>query len=609
MHNKEYRNQLILLLESSEPHETRDYLIYKCISYAITAYNYNLAKDLLKQYKDIINYDNRLLLHETITMINHAIKNYNTSNIIQALTRLHILIAKEHNPDIHMQNNLITRTLIKHGHNQYCTERLLKIINNYKDSFAQQNIQAMDSLLHQAQSTYNRIIGNLVAQSPDAHLNPEQQNCKKMYIKVTTMYILYHIDKNPHTSLIPHLQQHHLFLETIYEILQHAITLQYVDHAKDILHHISSMTLTSHKITDIASKLTNTLKEAETNSKEDKQCLDHLQIKKYIYHALISLHVSHRNKEQIKLLLNENVIDINYNDGSILKRFIPNDPKNNPNNSDYAFLKWLVKECGLDIHASNNFLLHAMISKEQISMIKYILEEGWETFVLNKEDDTLNKLYEEMNHPLVIEENKYNNPTYQYLEVRPQPISNMLFEQAINMAIQHKNISYLIDLINLQKKRYSSEDKFYEQFNKCLMGLVKSDILITIFARDVDTNFRESPLNDLILYNTKTNNASNVKDIAQYIYNIQVLEECINICLADTENKDYDIIYDMIRSRIKTIEYLLSSQQNIESDNKLFMRVRKLINTLPPTLDNYREQTQNNVQSITKSDNIGISYN
>ena len=713
--NKAHYNQLRSFLRTAEKkglHKIRDYLIYRHISYALKTKDFNVATFYFKRYNDIINYDDGLLSQEVITMIDNAVEKNNDEDLKSALDRLHFLIKKEHNLNIHVRDNLITSTLIRYGHKESCKNHLVNIINDYKNSFDQQNFQSMDFLFDLARSTYNDRQDKHSSNQQDSSLRKifqrplitSEQSCKDMYIKVTTMH-----NKDPHTSLIPH----PLFPENIYERLQHAITLLDVDHVKNISHHMSSMKVLSHEIGDITSKLKNALVATEKDLRDLKEYKYYVQIEKYIYHTLIILNISHRNQKQIKSLLDENIIDINYKDGAVLKRLLseqrfsekdtPDDypfietliqnhdlnihAQNNllfnhavkhkkinllkflmsqctkilPNNllydiknvfvqylakyinenkweevkllldtkiidinykdgavlkkllpeqhhisekdipDDYQFIETLIQNHGLDIHVGNNFLLHAMISREQISMLRYIIEEGWETFVLNKEDNTLDKLYWETSGDIKTGGDKYNNKTYRYLEevyivrsaqyrdsffhygyIRPQPISNMLFEQAINMAMRHSNISYFKGLINFQKEQCGGEDKFYKKFNDFLMGLVKPETLNIIFIRGQGALFEELLLNDLILYNTKIKDVSNVRYIIPHIHNIETLRKCIKTCLMEKEDKDDIIICNLAQWRIRGINYHLESTRDKHCERLIYTDIEKIVNIQEP---------------------------
>ena len=598
---EEYYNEIMCATHRSKSNKTRDYLTYRRLSYYITQRNFNSTAWYLTlcHDKDIINYDNGLLSYEIITMIENDINNKNDRYQSDSLDLLCSLIKKEYNLDIHARDNLIIRTLIKYGYKKAFTDCLVYIIDEYKDSFAQQSVQSMASLLHHAQSAYNGIIGSLSVQNPDEDLDSKQQNCKEMYVKVVAMCALHHIDKSPHLPLTHYLQKYYLSLGTIYEMLQRSIILQHLDYVKNISYHMSLMTIDSHIIDDITSKLKVTLEETKKDLKEYKHYFDYLQIEKHIYGALINLHISHRNKKQIKLLLNENVIDINYGNGAILKKLVSNNSENKLKDSDCAFLKWLVEECSLNIHIENNFLLHAMISRKQVLILEYIIQEGWKTLILSREDHTLDQLYDRIRDCTKTGEDKYNNSTYQYLEdiyivrsaqyhdsffpcvsIRSQPISDKLFKQAINMSMLHRNISYLRGLIDFQKEQCGGEDIFYQKFNKYLMGLVKPTIMSTILIRGQEDIFEKSLLNDLILYNTKTKNISNVKDIIAYINNAKTLKECINICLTDKKDKYCSMICNIIQSRLKKIELSLSAQPEDSPTTSIEIESEKIIDQL-----------------------------
>ena len=294
---------------------------------------------------------------------------------------------------------------------------------------------------------------------------------------------------------------------------------------------------------------------------------------------------------QVGLTLDTKTIDINYNDGDILKKLLPEQhfsEKDTPDDhpligspDDYKFIRTLVKNYNLDIHADNNYLLHAMISREQISMIKYILEEGWKTFVLNKEDNTLDKLYNKISDYRNTGGDKYNTPTYHYLEevyivrsaqynnsffpygsIQQEPLSNTFFQQAVNMTLLHNNISYLIGLIKFQKKQCGGEDEFYKKFNDFLMDLVRPETLSIIFIKGRGALFEEPLFKDLILYNTKIKDVSNVRYIIPHIHNIETLRKCINRCLTQEKNKDLSTICDMAQERILEIRNFLRSQRD-----------------------------------------------
>ena len=279
--NKAHYNQLRSFLRTAEKkglNEIRDYLIYRHISYALKIKNFNVATFYFERYNDIINYDDGLLSQEVITMIDNAVEKNDDADLKSALDRLHFLIKKEHNLNIHARNNITIHISIKHAYNKSCRNHLANIIH---------------------------------------------------------------------------------------EMLQYAIIVQHMDHLKDIFYHISFMTLNTYIyiINNITSKLKNTLETAKKVTKEHKYFVNYLQIEKYIYYALISVHISHRNQEQIKLLLNDDVIDINYDNGAILKRLIPNNSENKLNYSDCDLLIWLVKKCDLDIHADNNLLFNHAAKK------------------------------------------------------------------------------------------------------------------------------------------------------------------------------------------------------------------------------------------------------